>query len=785
MKRDAPVFLAVLLAWLSIDELAAQALPNTAKLTAEGDLSKQMVDGIRRYLLVETASSVTQRTRFWQRDFSSEKAYNRSLEGNRNRLRQMIGAVDPLVPNPRFQVITLPGESGVLAEAELWRAYQVRWPVIEGVEAEGLLLRPKNEVKARVVALPDADQAPELICGILPGLPGEQQWARRLAEHGCEVLIMEMISRSDEWSGSQRLAKFTNQPHREWIYRQAYEVGRHIIGYEVLKVLAGAEAFQSLYSSQSKPLKLGLAGYAEGGMIALYAAAVDPRFAVTLVSGYFDKREQLWREPIYRNVFGLLREFGDAELASMISPRQLIIEHSEVPRVIGPPPSRQGRSGAAPGKLVSPDYGDVESEVERANTLSGSLPGFSPAKLVTANEGMTTLPISDPALANFLVALGFDLRVPNPSGTVPPAKVNPKEVSERQKRQVEQLKEFTQRILRQSQQVRQEHFWGNLKRTDDWTESVKPERERFHRTVIGLLDGPAVPMNARARDLQRPTSQTARGWHAHEVVLDVRRDIFAWGYLLVPHNLAPGERRPVVVCQHGLEGLPGDVIDEDPKSKAYGYYRGFGAKLADAGYVVFAPHNPYRGGDNFRELQRIANPLGLSLFSIITAQHERILEFLQTLPFVDRQRIGFYGLSYGGKTAMRVPALLEGYALSVCSGDFNDWVSKNASVDFPGSYMFSGEYEMPEFNLGLTFNYAEMAALIAPRPFMVERGHDDPVGIDEWVASEYATVRRLYSQLGLAERTRIEFFAGGHQINAQGTFEFLRQHMGWPRSESK
>ena len=48
---------------------------------------------------------------------------------------------------------------------------------------------------------------------------------------------------------------------------------------------------------------------------------------------------------------------------------------------------------------------------------------------------------------------------------------------------------------------------------------------------------------------------------------------------------------------------------------------------------------------------------------------------------------------------------------------------------------------MPEFDLGHTFNYAEMAALIAPRPFMVERGHDDGVGIDEMVAYEYAKVR--------------------------------------------
>ena len=111
-------------------------------------------------------------------------------------------------------------------------------------------------------------------------------------------------------------------------------------------------------------------------------------------------------------------------------------------------------------------------------------------------------------------------------------------------------------------------------------------------------------------------------WIAYEVVLDVFPDVFAWGWLLVPREIKEGERRPVVVCQHGLEGLPEDVVNEDPKSRAYAAYKGYAAKLAERGFVVYAPHNPYRGGDKFRVLQRRANPLGLSLFSFIIAQHD-------------------------------------------------------------------------------------------------------------------------------------------------------------------
>jgi hypothetical protein len=252
---------------------------------------------------------------------------------------------------------------------------------------------------------------------------------------------------------------------------------------------------------------------------------------------------------------------------------------------------------------------------------------------------------------------------------------------------------------------------------------------------------------------------------------------------LVPHDLQPGERRPVVVCQHGLEGIPEDVVTDDSKSRAFATYKAFAAKLAERGFIVYAPHNPYRGRDAFRILQRRANPLGLSLFSFIIAQHDATTRWLATLPFVDPTRIGFYGLSYGGKTAMRVPVFVERYCVSICSGDFNEWIFKNVTVDAPFSYMFTGEYEMPEWNLGEVANYAEMAMLIAPRPFMVERGHDDAVAVDEWVAYEYAKVRRAYTKLGIPERTRIEWFDGPHTIHGIGTFDFLHEQLRWPKPQ--
>jgi len=748
--------------------LRADPLPGTKPLAAKGDLAAQIVAGIDKYLDRELAESAEKRQQFWKQDLSSYEAYSKSVQPNRERFRRLIGVVDARLPVTELEYLSGTAKQAHFAQGHGYKVYAVRWHVLDGVDAEGLLLEPNNKVLANVVAIPDADWTPEMLVGLAPGVPEKAQYARRLAENRCRVLVPTLIDRKDTWSGNQRF-RMTNQPHREFVYRMAYEMGRHIIGYEVQKVLAAVDWF---CREKTHP-QVAVFGHGEGGLLAMYSAAADERIQSTFVSGYFGPREGVWSEPIYRNVWGLLREFGDAELVNLIAPRGIYVEVSEVPKVSGPPPARDGRSGAAPGKLASPPWNAVIAEFARKVTGikgQGKRGQFS-GPLITGEQAK---PYPGQQVEDFL---DFYLQTPDLSdGGKPP--VDPRKNFDpalRQKRQFDQLVAYNQNLLRQSEYRRQESFWSKVDTSslEKFEQSTKAHRDSFWEQVIGQLPKPSKPVNPQTR-----LSYDEPKWQGYEVVLDLYRDVFAYGILLVPKDLKPGETRPVVVCQHGLEGRPQDVVD--PKKKTP-YYNSFGAQLADMGYIVYAPQNPYIGGDKFRVLQRKANPLGLSLFSFIVRQHERTLDWLAKLPFVDAKKIAFYGLSYGGKTAMRVPAILPGYCLSICSGDFNEWIWKNVTLDFRGSYMLTGEYEMFEFNLGHTFNYAEMAALIAPRPFMVERGHDDGVGIDEQVAYEYAKVRRLYAKLKIPDRTAIEFFDGGHEIHGQGTFAFLRKHLGWPK----
>ena len=145
------------------------------------------MDGAHAFVERKIAESVKTREQFWKRDLSSGAAYEKSVEGNRRRLREIIGVVDQRLP-VRMERFGDDGDSPLVAETDLYRVYQVRWPVLEDVSGEGLLLEPgagggsyRGPSRCRSVAgatlRTRSRHAPE------------KQFARRLAENGFEVLI--------------------------------------------------------------------------------------------------------------------------------------------------------------------------------------------------------------------------------------------------------------------------------------------------------------------------------------------------------------------------------------------------------------------------------------------------------------------------------------------------------------------------------------------------------------------------------------------------------------------
>lgn len=784
LRRPGLLALGILGLWL---RTAGQSLPDTGPLPVGTNWSLGMQEGAHRFVDRLITESLSRRAGRWHRDTRSPEAYAVSVLPQRERLRSLLGVVDPRVSPvvlERFGDDDNPALTGTFEGGSIW---QVRWTVLPGFQAEGLLVEPQGTPRGHLILLPDAAETPESCIGLDADSPRAQA-LRRWVASGFQVVIPTLIDRGRRWSGTPGLSELhpavpgtVDQSHREWIWRQAFHMGRHPIGYEVQEVLAAVDWIGQRHGT-NRPVAV--AGYGEGGGIALYSAACDPRISAALVSGWFTDRQGMWREPIDRDVWAFLREFGDAELVTLVAPRPVIIEHTGFPRVRG-----------EKGEVTTPEPSVVRTEFER---IDGLLPsGFQSRVLVTASDGG---PVSDPlsgSLTRLIQALGVDAV---PTEVPPPGPRHHRrrfQSDDRMGRLVRELGAVIQQRVRRSDLERDRFFLGalmperlgssragGLSRTHQvpplpvapFVNGSRRFREAFRRDIVGVFEEPRQP----ARPRTRIAYDMSPKWVGHEVVIDVFPESFAWGFLLLPRDLKPGERRPVVVCQHGLENVPAETIEP-------GMWVGasdFAARLAERGFITFSPHNPYRHGERFRQLHRKANTVGASLYSIIIAHHEQWLSWLASRPEVDTRRIGFYGISYGGTTAMFVPPAVEGYALSICCANFNQWTRMVAGTETMG-YMFTGQWEFPYFNMGGAFSHAELAYLMVPRPFMVERGHHDAVALDSEVVGEFAKVQWLYDQLGLGDRVSLEVFSGGHCIHGEGTFSFLHRHLDWPEPKDR
>lgn len=223
MTRE-PTALHLLLAVLATSLSAAvpASLPATQPLTGTGDLSAAMVAGLHRRLDTLTREVVTERSARWdQRVTSSGRAEH--LLQTRATLARITGIIDPRVSPARLELLASPTFDGTAAESDRLRVLAVRWPVVGEVRAEGLFLQPKGPPRAVVVALPDADQTPEMISGLAPGVPrsGSTRADSRRPVASCwcpPCWIVRMRNRATPPSGvlptSRTASGFTGRPSR-------------------------------------------------------------------------------------------------------------------------------------------------------------------------------------------------------------------------------------------------------------------------------------------------------------------------------------------------------------------------------------------------------------------------------------------------------------------------------------------------------------------------------------------------------------------------------------------
>ena len=480
------LILATLLASIPTN-ITAQPLPNTEALKLEGDIASHLVDGVDRFLLKQLDHSITARSRYWNRDTSSAAAYSKSVTPNRARLAEITGVVDSRVAFNDLEVIGGTTTGPVQGSSAAFEAIKIRWPVIRNIHGVGLMLKPMKPNGKYVIAVPDADHTPEMISGLTPGLDVSQQYARHLAENGFTVLVPTLISR--EYAARNGRAKMTS---REFLYRSSFILGRHLIGYEVQKILALVDWCSSRNNNDTN---IGVIGWGEGGLLSLYSAALDERIDAACVSGYFNSRQTMWSEPISRNVYALLDQFGDAELATLIAPRKLVIEAAAGPEL------ELAGGGGAPAKLASPALGMVQAEMARAIELIDT-PDLSPFNLIITKDGQGDFG-SQNSLRQFAKDLGQTADWSAESVELRRSD-NQVDAKKREAAQMSEIDQHNQWLLSESHFVRKD-FMKNLDTSSvaAYEKSAEWYRDYFREETIGHFELDLLPPNTRSRLIEK------------------------------------------------------------------------------------------------------------------------------------------------------------------------------------------------------------------------------------------------------------------------------------------
>lgn len=281
-----------------------------------------------------------------------------------------------------------------------------------------------------------------------------------------------------------------------------------------------------------------------------------------------------------------------------------------------------------------------------------------------------------------------------------------------------------------------------VKTAAEWLRRREEIRRRWHMTMGPWPTPIAKPRLEITEQLGREDFEQCR------VRVEIAPEQWSDGFLLLPKGDGPF---PAVFVP---------FYDPETSIGLGKPMRDFAYQLTKRGFVTLAIGSP--GGDAREPAPGEAHCQPLSFLAYVAAN---CAEALAHLPQVDGRRIGIVGHSYGGKWAMFGACLHERFAAAAWSDPGVVFDEKRANVNYWDPWYLGARTDGPPRPRGLPseahprtgayralveagMDLHELHALMAPRPFLVSGGSEDPP--ERWTALNHTiAVNRL---LGFKDR---------------------------------
>jgi fermentation-respiration switch protein FrsA (DUF1100 family) len=286
----------------------------------------------------------------------------------------------------------------------------------------------------------------------------------------------------------------------------------------------------------------------------------------------------------------------------------------------------------------------------------------------------------------------------------------------------------------------------------DTKQAWEKQRRLLHAAWLERLGKP--PAKPQSLDVQTESRENKPDPIRQSVSFVTEGDDRLRAYLLLPKGLREGEQRPAVVVFHPTTK---ETLRE-PAGLGKRPEMALALQLARRGYITLSPECfIMKTADARSQAEELARRRsGWSGLGKMTFDASRCVDFLETLPQVDRSRIACIGHSLGAKEVLYAMAFEPRYQVGV----FNEGGIGLRMSNWTDPWYLT---EAMKKHIPAMENHQVMA-LIAPRPFLV-LGGDSADGAASWPFIKEA--RTVYELLGAKDRIGLYNHKAGHTFPQQ------------------
>ena len=255
---------------------------------------------------------------------------------------------------------------------------------------------------------------------------------------------------------------------------------------------------------------------------------------------------------------------------------------------------------------------------------------------------------------------------------------------------------------------------------------------------------------------------------------------------LRPAAMRPDGTAPAILCSHGhgpygKEPVVGNASSEGLRVNIARHNYNYAEQMARRGFLTISPDlrcfgersdgaDPYPGRDRCNVHFVRGAIMGIYTLTLNIWDMMRCIDYLQSRPEVDADRIGMMGLSQGGTMTAFTTAVEPRIKAADIIGYVNPWAGFGI-----GDANFCGSQIVPEVYRYLDTH--DIAGLIAPRPLLIEMGvHETTFRIEDLLKG-YEGVKRIYTAAGASEHLWADIHPGEHAFAADKAFHFFEKYL--------